>query len=95
MDRREGFHLTVNARGDERWDGPRAKEGTKDAKPVHLEVLRSESNRKTCKLGRALRVLEMAKGINLNVSRLKTRQRHNVWANFATFPKVLNSTSQR
>ena len=85
----------MNARGDGSWDRPRDKEGTKDAKSVHLEVLRSESSRKTYMLGRALKVLEMAKGINLNVSRLKTMQRRNVWTKFATFPKILNSTSQR
>ena len=41
-------------------------------------MLGSESCRKTCNLGRALRVLEMAERRNMTVVGLKTGQRHDV-----------------
>ena len=41
-------------------------------------MLGSESGRKTCNLGRALKVLEMDEGRNMTVAGLKTGQRHDV-----------------
>ena len=51
-------------------------------------MLGSESGRKTYKLGRALRVLEKAKGRNMNVSGLNTGQRRDVRANVSMVPRV-------